>query len=123
LKKANGTVADFDRDGSRSWIYPPGVYTLQGGLREVFALPATFKVAKLRLSLQHAAAGGRRSSGAPGAEIVVVEGPPCAVRCHGQGTGQVGRATGFTSVAYLPGSPRGSVISAPAPTATTIFTG
>ena len=116
LKKANGAVADFDRDGSAKLIYPPGVYTLQGGLREMFALPATFKVASYdyHYNMRLLAAGDLAEP--PGAEIVVVEGP--AVRLYDATGKELGKSVaplGFTSVAYLPGSPRGSVILGSSP--------
>lgn len=43
LKMANGTAADLNGDGTAELIYSPGVHALKGGLRQLFALPDTFK--------------------------------------------------------------------------------
>jgi hypothetical protein len=116
LKKANGTVVDLDRDGSADLLYPPGAYTLRSGLRELFVLPETFKAASYdyHYNMRLLAAGDLAES--PGAEIVVAEGP--AVRLYDASGRELGKATaplGFTSVAYLPGSPHGSVVLGSSP--------
>jgi hypothetical protein len=116
LKKANGTTADLDGDGATELIYSPGVHSLKGGLRQLFALPDEFKTASYdqHYNMRLLAAGDL--TGQPGAEIVLVEGPQ--VRLYDSTGKELGKAVapfGFTDVVYLPGKPRGSVLLGSSP--------
>ena len=116
LKKANGTVADLDGDGATELIYSPGVYSLKGGLRQLFALPDVFKTASYdtHYNMRLLAAGNLTDN--PGAEIVLVEGPQ--VRLYDSTGKELGGAVapfGFTDVVYLPGTPRGSMLLGSSP--------
>lgn len=116
LKKANGTVADLDGDGAAELIYSPGVYSLQGGLRRLFALPEPLQVASYdqHYNMRLLAAGNLTDE--PGAEVVLVEGPQ--VRIYDSAGRELGSAVapfGFTDAVYLPGAPRGSVLLGSSP--------
>jgi hypothetical protein len=116
LKTANGTVAVLDGSGAATLIYPPGGVTLKGGPHQTFALPETFAVPSYdqNYNMRLPAAGNLTDS--PGGEIVLVEG--ATLRLYSATGKELGKATaplGFTAVAYLPGTPYGSVILGSSP--------
>lgn len=116
LKKANGTAADLDGDGAAELIDSRGAYTLKGGLRELCSLPDEFKAASYDHYYRMRLLAAGDLAPAPGAEIVVLEGPE--VRLYSVQGKELGRALapqGFTDVAFVPGAPRGSVILGSSP--------
>jgi|CXWL01.1.fsa_nt_gi hypothetical protein len=116
LKSANGTVADLNGDGAAELIYSPGVHSLKGGRRQLFALPEKFRAASYDYSYNMRLLAAGDLTDRPGAESVVIEGPQ--VRLYGASGEDLGKAVapmGFTDVIYLPGTPRGSVILGSSP--------
>jgi len=116
LKSANGAVGDLDGDGAAELVYPPGAYTLRGGLRQTVALPAKFKTASYDYFYNMRLPAAGDLTDAPGHEIVLVEGPQ--VRLYGSRGEPLGGAVaplGFTDAVYLPGTPRGTVILGSSP--------
>jgi len=116
LKSANGTVADLNGDGAAELIYSPGVHSLKGGLRQLFALPEKFKTASYDYSYNMRLLAAGNLTDNPGAEIVLVEGPQ--VRLYDSTGKELGKAVapfGFTDVDYLPGTPRGSMLLGSSP--------
>ena len=116
LRSANGVAGDLDGDGAAEFIFTPAINRLRDGAWQSTALPGrstqTSYAAHYNMRLL---AQGELTSSA-GRELVLVEGP--VVRLCDQKGRELGRATaplGFTAVAYLPGSPRGSVILGSSP--------
>ncbi len=116
LKKANGVVADLDGDGCAELVYPPGVYTLRGGVRQVFALPGPLRQNSYDAYYNMRLLAVGNLTDEPGAEIVIVEGPQlCLYSSSGRELGRATAPWGFTDVAVLPGAPLGSALLASAP--------
>lgn len=116
LKKANGTVADLDGDGAEELIYPPGAYTLKGGLSEVLSLPDPFKAPTYDsyYNMRLLAAGDLTAE--PGAEIAILEGPELRLlSATGVELGRARAPLGFTAVEFVPGTPHGSVLLGSSP--------
>jgi len=110
-KPANGIVADLDGDGRQELIYPPGIFTLAGGVRKIRDLPERFGEVSYDAfyNMRLMAAGDLTKH--PGKELVIVEGPE--VRIYSSSGKEIGRATasfGFTDVIYQPGTPHGTVL-------------
>jgi len=116
LKRANGVVADLDGDGCAELVFSPGAYAFRDGVRPLFALPPPLrqKSYDAHYNMRLLAAGNLTEE--PGSEIVLIEGPQ--VRLYSSTGRELGHATapwGFTDVAYVSGSPVGSVFLASAP--------
>ncbi len=115
-KSGNATTGDLDGDGAAELICNSGAYTLKGGLRPVFTLPAKFRVPSYDqyYNMRLLAAGDLTDR--RGLETVVVEGPQVRLyAASGEELGHAAAPFGFTDVIHVPGSPRGSVILGSSP--------
>ena len=116
LRPANGLAGDLDGDGADEFIFTPGVHALKGTPRRLFALPEKFATKSYATHYTMRLFAPGNLTGGPGAELAIVEGPELRLYdAAGKLLGKAAAPLGFTDVAYLPGSPHGSVILGSSP--------
>ncbi len=116
LKKANGTIADLDGDGVMELIYSSEAISLKSGLEQRFALPGIHESPAYdsNYNMRELAVGNLTDD--PGNELVILDGPFITLcDSSGQELGEAMAPMGFTSVAYLPGIPHGSILLGSSP--------